>query len=143
MNAELISAVACQFDISGIFLHARQFGSGHINDTFLAVFDEGGSEGGYVIQRINHGIFKDPQVLMDNMVRVTDHILGKLKQQGASDIHRKVIKVIPAINGNTFVLDDAGNYWRALKFIDKASTFDVCPSLEYICKAAEAFGNFL
>lgn len=142
MSVELIEAVACQFDIGGIFRHARQFGSGHINDTFLAVFDEGGSEGRYIIQRINHSIFKDPQVLMDNMVRVTDHILGKLKQQGESDIHRKVIEVIPAINGNTCVLDDAGNYWRALKFIDNASTFDLCPSLEHICQAAEAFGNF-
>ncbi|MCK4958334.1 MAG: aminoglycoside phosphotransferase family protein [Planctomycetes bacterium] len=142
MSLELIASVAGHFDISGNFLHARQFGSGHINETFLAVYDEAGSEASYVIQRINHSIFKDPQALMDNMVLVTNHIRGKLIQRGESDIHRKVVEVIPAVNGNNFVLDDSGNYWRALKFIAGASTFDVCPSLEHIYRASEAFGNF-
>ena len=57
MTDEMITEVAHQFDVGGIFLHAKPFGGGHINDTFLAVFDEGGAEGCCIIQRINHGIF--------------------------------------------------------------------------------------
>ncbi len=142
MSGELTKAIACQFDISGNFLNAKQFGSGHINNTFLGVYDQDGSQGRYVIQQINHSIFKDPQVLMDNMVLATNHIRGKLKQQGASDIQRKVLEVIPSKNGGNFVMDDSGNYWRALSFIDNASSFDVCPSLDHIRQAAEAFGDF-
>ena len=33
-----ICAVARQFEISGEFLHAERYGSGHINDTYRAFF---------------------------------------------------------------------------------------------------------
>ena len=142
MNAESLAKVAGQFDICGIFLRGKQFGNGHINDTFLAVFDEGGKEGCYIIQQINHDIFKDPQLLMDNTVLVTEHILAKLKQQGVSDIGRKVRQVIPAVDGNSLVVDESGNYWRAFEFIDNASTYEYCPPTDQIYQAAKAFGDF-
>ncbi len=139
---EMILEVAQQFDVGGIFLHAKPFGSGHINDTFLAVFDIGGSEECVIIQRINHDVFKAPQALMENVVCVTEHIRKKLQDQKAGDISRRVLTVIPTIDGDCFYKDTVGNYWRALNFINNAKTYDVCKSLDVIEKAAAAFGNF-
>ena len=38
-----IRAVARQFQIYGEFLSAEPYGSGHINDTYCAVFDQAGT----------------------------------------------------------------------------------------------------
>lgn len=142
MIDEMIAKVAQQFDICGNFMHAKPFGSGHINDTFLTVFDEGAAEVCCIIQRINHDIFKSPEALMENFALVTEHIHSKLKQQNADDIDRKTLKVFPALDKQNYCKDDHGNYWRALNFIDNAKTYDVCKSLDIIEEAAAAFGNF-
>ena len=43
------------------FWSAEPYGSGHINDTYCAVFDQGGARVRYILQRINHNIFKNPR----------------------------------------------------------------------------------
>lgn len=142
LTDEMIAKVAQQFDVGGIFGHAEPFGSGHINDTFLAVFDKDGTERCCIIQRINHDVFKDIEALMANFVLVTEHIHSKLKQQNTDDIERKMLKVFPALDGKNYYKDDHGNYWRALNSIDNAKTYDACKSLDIIEAAAAAFGNF-
>ena len=81
-----VRAVTRQFQIHGEFLSAGPYGSGHINDTYCAVFDQGGSSVRYILQRINHNIFKNPVALMENIQRVTSH-LGN-KATGMSDQRR-------------------------------------------------------
>jgi hypothetical protein len=63
--------VARHFHICGDFLSAEPYGSGHINDTYCVVFDQGGTRVRYIFQRINQSIFKDPVALMENIARVT------------------------------------------------------------------------
>ena len=41
-----------------------------------------------------------------------------------------------------FIRDDAGNYWRAYFFIEKARTYDALQSPEQAFQAAKAFGHF-
>jgi len=142
MSQARISTVAKQFDIPGDFLHAEPYGSGHINDTFVAAYEQRGARRRYIIQRINHNIFKDPEALMRNFVLVTAHIYNKLKQKGTDDLYRRVLTVIPSVDGNNYYKDSKGNYWRALNFIDNARTYDVCKSLRRITEAGRAFGNF-
>src|SRR5271155_5672019 len=69
-----VRAVARQFQIHGGFLEAAPYGSGHINDTYCVVFDQGGARVRYIFQRINHDVFKDPAALMENVGRVTAHL---------------------------------------------------------------------
>ena len=38
-----LKVTACRFAILGDFLDAQPYGNGHINDTFAAVFDQGGT----------------------------------------------------------------------------------------------------
>lgn len=142
MTDEITAEVPRQFDVGADFLHAKPFGSGHINDTYLAVYNKGGAESCYIIQRINHNIFTNPPALMENIVRVTEHIRKKLQQQNADDIPRRVLTVIPSVNGDYFYKDAGGNYWRCLNYIANAMTVDTCRSLDLIYEAARAFGTF-
>ena len=107
-----ISEIAKQFVLSGNFINSKPFGSGHINDTFLTVFDEGGAEGCYIIQRINHEVFKKPQELMGNIVTVTEHIQKKLLEQNVTDVSRQTLTVVSTCDDNSFYKDGQGNYWR-------------------------------
>ncbi len=58
------------FQIHGDFSSAEPYGNGHINDTYCAAFDQGGTCVRYILQRINQDIFKNPAALMDNIQRV-------------------------------------------------------------------------
>src|SRR5579859_3716665 len=110
-----VRAVVRHFQIHGEFLSTEPYGSGHINDTYCACFDQGGSPVRYILQRINHNIFKNPVVLMENIQRVTTH-LGQ-KCNGQSDMSRRVLTLILARDGMPYHRDAEGNYWRTYIFI--------------------------
>ena len=75
-------AVARHFALLGDYVSAPPYGSGHINDTFALEMDQGGRSVRYVLQRINHNIFKNPAGLMSNVERVCRHAQAKLAQAG-------------------------------------------------------------
>jgi len=43
----------------------------------LRRFDQAGTPVRYILQRINHNIFKNPVALMENVQRVTAHVAAK------------------------------------------------------------------
>ena len=141
MNYDL-RQIARQFQIYGDFQNAQPYGTGHINDTFKAIYDQGGCSVSYIFQRINHAIFTDPVSLMNNVIRVTHHIRKKLMLSGLSDTSRHVMTVIPTWNEKHCYQDADGNYWRAYFFIEGARTYDVLETLEQAYQAAKAFGIF-
>jgi hypothetical protein len=136
----VLPIVTREFQICGDFLHARPYGSGHINDTFRAVYNQAGRQVRYIFQRINHHVFKNPVALMDNVQRVTAHLAGKLA--GESDPSRRVLSLVPTRDGKYFYQDAEGGYWRVYLFIEKARTYDAVRSPEQAFQAARAFGSF-
>jgi Ser/Thr protein kinase RdoA (MazF antagonist) len=69
-----VAGVADRFALAGALQAVRPFGGGHINETFLAVT----ATTEYVIQRINRAVFRDPQLLVDNVEIVATHLRGAL-----------------------------------------------------------------
>ena len=136
-----IKKIFGHFQIEGEFLQAAPYGSGHINDTFVVNCKSLPGNRHYLLQRINHTVFKNPPELMGNISRVTEHIRGKLESCGAEDIDRRVLRLIPAGDGKNYYRDD-GNYWRVYLFIEKAKTYDVLENLDQAYEAAKAFGAF-
>jgi Ser/Thr protein kinase RdoA (MazF antagonist) len=135
-----LRAVARQFQIAGEFLEAAPYGSGHINDTYCVVFNQGGTRVRYIFQRINHNIFKQPVALMENVQRVTAHLAAKVS--GEADASRRVLTLIPARDGAAFFRDDSGNVWRAYIFIEAARGYDAVENPAQALAAAKAFGKF-
>jgi hypothetical protein len=56
--------IAAAFQCPGIYLGEHPYGSGHINDTYRVLFDDGGREIQYIRQRINPNVFPDIPALM-------------------------------------------------------------------------------
>ncbi|MDR1780534.1 MAG: aminoglycoside phosphotransferase family protein [Tannerella sp.] len=117
---------------------AEPFGNGHINDTLKVTTDRG--EDKYVLQRINHAIFTDVEMLQRNIQTVTNHIRQILVDRGESDIDRRVLTFLPADNGKTFHFDGA-NYWRVSLMIPRSKSYDVVNEA-FSYEAGKTFGEF-
>jgi len=118
-------------------IEIKPLGAGHINDSFKVSADD--KE--FVLQRINHGIFKNVPELQNNILRVTTHIRQKLDEKGETEINRKVLTLVPAKSGDWFYKDLSGNYWRLMYFIAGSKSYDnINPQLAY--RAGLAFGDF-
>lgn len=132
---QIISA----FDISGKVVAVHAFGNGHINDTFRVV-TEGEDTPDYILQRINHHIFQNVEMLMDNIIAVTQHIRMKLEQRGEKDLDRRVLRFIPTHTGKYYHFDGE-SYWRMMLCIADSESFDVV-NAKYSRFAGLAFGDF-
>jgi hypothetical protein len=135
-----VSSVARRFQIPGDFLGAEPYGSGHINDTYCVVFGHGGKKTRFLFQRINHNIFKRPDLLMENIQRVTTHLA--VKAAGQLDASRRVLTLIATREGNCYYQDEQGNYWRVYSFIEKARSYDAVENPRQAFEAAKAYGQF-
>ena len=135
-----IRSISQQFQIPGEFLTAEPYGSGHINDTYCACYDQGGSQVRHIHQRINHNVVKNPVALMENVRRVTEHLRHKLA--GNPDISRRTLTLVASQDGKPFYRDEDGNYWRTYLFIEKARTYDAVETPQQAFEAAQAFGRF-
>lgn len=127
-----------KFDLNGQIDSIAPLGNGLINDTFKVTTTDGPS---YVLQRINHHIFKDVELLQDNIVSVTSHIRRKLEADGASDIDRKVLTFISLKDSDLTYYFDGESYWRLSLFIEDAYTYETV-NPEYSYYAGRSFGHF-
>src|SRR5438477_892104 len=107
-----LQEISKKFQIYGEILHAETLKIGHINETYSATYDQGGTRVRYIHQKINSHVFANPPALMQNLVRVTSHIRSKLEQQQASDLTRRALVVIPTRSGESFFHNGNGEFWR-------------------------------
>ncbi len=141
-NLPHLPDISRQFQIHGEILHAEACKVGHINETYTATYDQGGTQVRYIHQRINHEVFKDPAGVMDNLVRVTRHLRGKLAAAGVKDITRRALTVVPTHDGASFFKTKDGEYWRTFVFIEKVRTFEAVETTAQAFEAGGAFGEF-
>src|SRR5690606_35596521 len=97
----------------GRVVSVSAFGSGHINDTFRVVTDEPEAKH-YLLQRVNHHVFKDIAAIMDNIQRVTKHLKARyaVEFKGSNHIDRRVLTLIPTTRGESYHRDEQDNFWR-------------------------------
>lgn len=129
------------FNIEGIVTDYKAHGGGYINDTYLVTCEKNdGSQIRYILQRINHNIFKDPVSLMENFAMVCDYLKDIVSAAGG-DPARETLTIVPAKDGAKLVTVD-GNYYRMLLFIEDTVCHEVSKGAEDFYKCAKAFGNF-
>ena len=136
---ENLNHIIQQFPEVGEVKEIKALTSGLINQTYL-VKSAAPKEADYVLQRINHLIFTDIEMLQHNIEVVTSHIRAKLEARGETDIDRKVLRFLPATDGKTYFYDGEG-YWRVSVFIPRSQTLEaVTPESSYL--AGLKFGEF-
>ncbi len=137
-----IKDICALFDIGGTYLGCKEIGSGNINSTFRVSFERNGAQKEYILQKINKKVFKEPPKVMDNIIRITNHIRMKVLKRGDSTRTGVLRAFYSREEDHPYVIDDCGEYWRCYRFIHNSRTYDSCDDLEIITKIGEAFGRF-
>ncbi len=140
MSAEKLKSIFEQFEHEGEFYTYKELASGHINDTYLMITKD---KPYYVLQRINHGVFKDVPGLIENKVSISSHIREKLKYLPKVQLDRSVLTFVKTKNGRSFYQDEEGNYWNLMYFIDDSLTFETVKDKEVAYEGGKLFGEFL
>ncbi len=126
-----------QFCTDGECYECKVFGDGHINSTYLlSCRDINGKQIKYVLQAINTYVFKEPDKLMDNIIRVTEFLRAKEPE------NRGILKIIHTIDGKGFYRDNEGKCWRMYVYVDDALSLESVGMPEDFYEAAFAFGKF-
>ena len=134
-----LKEITSQFAISGEVAEVAPLGTGLINDTFQ-VKTVSPETPDYVLQRINHLIFQNVDLLQNNIQRITSHIHHKLEARGENDLSRKTLTIVPARDGKLYHFDGT-NYWRITVYIPNSKTYEqVTPEFSYL--TGKAFGEF-
>jgi aminoglycoside phosphotransferase (APT) family kinase protein len=130
--------VARAFALSGEVAMAEIEPSGHINDSYVVTCRDGGQQSRFVLQRINHFVFRRVPELMENVVRVTEH----LRHHQARRPGQRALELMPVRAGGFVHCDVAGNWWRVYRFLEGTHTGERVVQPAQARAAAEAFGDF-
>lgn len=134
-----VEAAAKLFELPGPMLDAVPYGSGHINRTFLARFEGPKGAQKRILQEINTNVFREPEGMMDNILRVTRHLERACGREGGTT---RTFRVFSALDGRPFAYDEAGRFWRMISYIEGTRSFDKVESPEMARSAGRAFGKF-
>ena len=141
MHLDQIGKIISMFQFSGECIYMEPYGHGHVNDTYAVYFKHEFSRPvRYILQKINHNVFKDPPRMMENISGVTAHIAKKVIE-GGGDPLRRTLRIIKTKSGGNFYLDDDGGYWRVYDFIEDATSYQQSTP-EIFEQSGAAFGRF-
>ncbi len=130
--------IAKKFNFHGYLTLVEQYGSGHINDTYLVECNE---KPRYILQRLNDNVFKDIPALMENVCNVTSFLRKKIEAAGGNPYRECLIPVM-TLEGNSYYQDEHGDYWRAFIFVEDAISYQTIDTPIQFCSSARAFGKF-
>ncbi|BDI19047.1 homoserine/choline kinase [Nostoc cf. commune SO-36] len=139
-GAENLVAIANQFAQLGKVAAVKPLGSGNINDTFLVTIDSS-EEQHFVLQRINTQVFRQPELIMQNMCTFTEHVRHRLQH---TPLNRRweVPRVLLTKNAQDHCKDADGSFWRAISFIEGSQSFDTISDRSHAKEIGYALGMF-
>ena len=103
--------IVSSFDIADFVTNYYPLGNGHINTTYL-IYTK--SEKKYVLQKINSGVFKDIDLLMNNVFEVTEY----LRDRGFESLH-----AIKTKDGALY-LKDEDSFYRLYDYIEDTVCYE-------------------
>jgi len=129
-----------QFETTGEFDSYKELASGHINDTY---FIQTNKRPYYVLQRINHGVFKDIPGLIENKVAISQHIQKKLKHLTKNKQERRVLQFVKTKKGASYYNGSDGSFWNMSLFIEDSVTFETVLNIDIAYEGGRLLGEFL
>jgi len=140
MIIDQLKIVFSQFDDSTEIISYSELASGHINDTYLIATS---NKKNFVLQRINHGVFKDVPGLINNKVAISKHIQGKLSHLPENERERKVLTFVTTKDGAPYFYGKNGGYWNLMVYITNSITYETVKNEEIAYEGGKLIGNFL
>ncbi len=136
-----IDSIAARFATEGSPGKVEVHSGGFINDSYRLVNAVKGAPD-YLLQRVNHNVFKDVPLLMNNMSIVTDHVRAKIERETPGEVKRRCLTIIPTTDGQSYFKDTEGNFWRVLRFIEDHLVFESTTDPAIAYEGAKTFGAF-
>lgn len=140
---QVLEAVFANFIEGGRILDVEQGKAGLINQTYFITFERNdGTVCKYVLQCLNRTVFPNLPELMENVIRVSEHMESRCRKGNDLDAKRGYLhfkRTLRRQNG----LDSATlGFWRLYRYIDNAvGRFEATTEFEAY-SAGEAFGRF-
>lgn len=126
-----IRAILKTFGFDENNIPVENFGNGLINDTWKIT--NGSNE--YILQRINHHIFKNPEAIAANIDLIAAYLAAKHPDY-------TFVKPITSTNSNTIEYKENAGYFRVFPFVADSHSKDVVETPEQAYEAASQFGKF-
>ena len=133
--------IASHFGITAPVVACEEIHSGNINRTYLVTVQEAEEQKQYIFQRINTFVFKQPEMVMDNIIRVTEHIKKKLVEKNGC-YRRRVLSFMTDSEGKPYYYSSAHHFFRVYEFVEKASAPNVARTPQMFYEAGRGFGEF-
>jgi aminoglycoside phosphotransferase (APT) family kinase protein len=137
------TAVLARFAVSFPLVSLEPHTSGLINHSWVTTVAAPGERRRYVLQQINRHVFHHPEEVMENMVRVTRHVAARLAREGAPDAGRRVLSLVPTLDGASHQVDPAGETWRLVPWVEGTCATERAANEAEARETARAFGRFL
>ncbi len=134
-------SVLDNFAINGEFVSCEPYGEGHINRTYLAIFNENGNEKWYILQKINSTLFNPIEKLMRNIELVTEFNRARIIEKGG-DPDRESLTIVRTKDGKTYLQLGENDYYRVYIFIRDTVAYQTVANPQDFYYSAIAFGNF-
>ncbi|QNM84923.1 phosphotransferase [Polaribacter pectinis] len=140
MKVETIKSIFNEFDHQSNYVSHSELNSGHINDTFLVKTD--GSKD-YILQRINHKIFKDVPGLVNNKVLTSKHLKSKYPNLSEDELSVKVLSFVKSKSTDFYYFKKGEDFWNVMIFIDNSVTHEIVKDKEIAYEGGKLLGDFL
>lgn len=135
MYTERLKQVGSKFRLPGTLYSYTQITNGNINKTFEVTYrHDNGTIKKYMFQRINTYVFKNPEAIMANIDRVTEHLRSKCCGGVCLHFHHTA-------DGLNYFIPEKGECWRVMNCVDSV-TYNYCDDLDIVRNTGEAFGHF-
>ncbi len=127
-----LQSIIQHFDLPETITTTEVIDAGLINNTYRIQ----GERGSYILQKINHSVFKNVEAVMVNMQLVLEHIAAKETNS------QNIIQLISTREGKSYLYSD-GEYWRCMNAIQNTVTVNAVANPQQAYGAAKGFGRFL
>lgn len=133
-----LNAIASAFVLDSDVTSVKPLGEGFINDTFIVETSSGVR---YILQRKNKKIFTNVPSMMENILKVTNHLKTKIINAGGDPL-REAMTIIPTKDGKLCFKDAEEEFWASTLFIEDTIAYQAATTPELAAQGGRGIGKF-
>jgi Ser/Thr protein kinase RdoA (MazF antagonist) len=127
MATQILSA----YDLDQNHLELSVINNGLINETWLVKSDDGD----YILQKINHNVFKDPDAIASNVRLLADYLAEKYPDY-------LFVSAVKTTDGKEMNYIPENGYFRLIPFVKNSHTINAVGKPQQAFEASKQFGKF-
>ncbi len=127
----MLTSILDKYGLKNNDCEIQPFGNGLINSTWKIKYQYNE----YILQRINKNVFKQPQLIAENITRLNNYLKRKFPDY-------LFVTPINTVHGQTMVQSTENDFFRLFPFVKNSHTVDVLTNPLQAFQAARQFGMF-